>query len=78
MQLLARTLRYLANGYLSDLHRSNLDTARANAAEAYIRLRERRREQADVDAYLRARLGTFHAVDRVETSQDGGVVEHAQ
>lgn len=58
MQLLARTLRYLANKYLADPGRteenhSNQSTARTNAAEASATLRQRRHDREDVDAYLR-------------------------
>jgi hypothetical protein len=75
-QLVARTLRYLATRYLADPHRSSLNTARTNAAEAHATLRERLREQAHVDAYLRARLSEYRGADET-TSQRGGSVEHA-
>ncbi len=54
MQLVARTLRFLANRFLADPHRSNQGVARANAADACATLRQRRDEQDDVDTYLRA------------------------
>jgi hypothetical protein len=46
MQRIDRTLRHLVSQ----------DTARANAAEASAKLRKRREEHEEVDAYLRARL----------------------
>ncbi|HZO63994.1 MAG TPA: hypothetical protein VFB74_03240 [Kribbellaceae bacterium] len=46
MKSIARTLRHLASQ----------DTARANAAEASAKLRKRRHEHEEVDAYLQARL----------------------
>jgi hypothetical protein len=55
MELIARTLRYLANRYLADPDRSNQSIARANAAQACATLRNRRNERDDVDAYLRVR-----------------------
>ena len=77
MKMVARSLRYLANRYLADLHRSHQNISRANAAEAHAILRERRREQDHVDAYLRARLGVYRGVDAIGSSQRGGGVEHA-
>jgi hypothetical protein len=56
MWLVARTLRYLASRYLDEPNRSNQHTSRANAAEAHAIMRQRRREQDDVDAYLRTQL----------------------
>jgi hypothetical protein len=47
MQRIDRTLRHLVSQ----------DTARANAAEATAKLRKRREEHEEVDAYLRARVG---------------------
>lgn len=81
MQRLARTLRYLASRYLADPDRtdrlqSNQTIARTNAAEASATLRERRREQEDVDAYLRARRLTRPAED-TETSRGGQGAGHA-
>jgi len=58
MQPIARTLRYLAGRYLAEPNRSNQYTSRANAAEAHGILRQRRRDQEEVDAYLSARLET--------------------
>ena len=60
MQLLARTLRYLANRYLADPHRADRDqfsqnTARTNAAEASATMQQRRSDHDDVEAYLHAR-----------------------
>jgi len=69
MQLVARTLRYLANRYLAQPHRSHLNTARTNAAEAHAILQARRREQDDVDAYLLARQGAYHGADQTRTGQ---------
>jgi hypothetical protein len=37
-------------------HLASQDTARANAAEASAKLRKRRHEHEEVDAYLQARL----------------------
>ena len=78
MQLAARTLRYLANRYLAAPHQSSLETARANAARAHATLQQRLREQADVDAYLRARLGPIHDADETRTSQGWDEVEHTR
>ena len=75
MQLVARTLRYLANQYLADPDRSNQYVARANAAEASAKLRKRRQEQADVEAYLRARATPFRGADETGTIHGRGV-EH--
>jgi hypothetical protein len=69
MQLVTRTLRYLTNRYLAQPARANLNTARANAAEAHAVLQDRRREQDDVDAYLLARLGSHYDADETKTSQ---------
>ena len=52
-QLVARSLRFLATRVLGDPSRSTQELARTNAAEACAALRQRRREKADVDAYLR-------------------------
>jgi hypothetical protein len=49
MQRIDRTLRHLLSQ----------DTARANAAEATAKLRKRREEHEEVDAYLRARLRAY-------------------
>ena len=46
MKRIDRTLRHLASQ----------DTARANATEASAKLRKRRHEHEEVDAYLQARL----------------------
>ncbi len=72
MQLLTRTLRFLANRYLADPHRPTQNLARANAAEACAILRQRRQEQDDVDAYLRARRLAQHRVSMTGTSQGSG------
>ena len=63
MWLVARTLRYLAGRYLAEPDRPNQHTSRANAAEAHAILRQRRREQDDVDAYLRAQLEAHREAD---------------
>ena len=63
MWLVARTLRYLASRYLGEPNRSNQHTSRANAAEAHAIMRQRRREQDDVDAYLRAQLEAHRDAD---------------
>ena len=63
MRLFARTLRYLAGRYLAEPNRSNQHTSRANAAEAHAILRQRRREQVAVDAYLRAQLKAHRNAD---------------
>ena len=76
MQLVARTLRYLASRYLAEPHQSNQNTARANAAGASAILQKRRREQDDVDAYLLARLGAYHGADETRTREGGGGVEN--
>jgi hypothetical protein len=78
MQLVARTLRYLANQYLANPHRSYQDTALANAAAASARLRKRRDEQAEVDAYLRAWRTSHRGADETGPSQGGGDVERAR
>lgn len=78
MNLVAHTLRFLADRYLADAHRSSMDTARANAAEASARLRRRRHERADVDAYLRARLEVRHGADEARAGQGREGVEHAR
>jgi hypothetical protein len=78
MQLVARTLRYLAHRYLADPHVSSQNIARANAAEASARLRKRRDEQAAVDAYLRAWQRADLGADETGTSQRGGAVEQAR
>ena len=69
MQRVARTLLDLANRYLVDQQRSIQNLARANAAEASARLRKRRHEQADVDAYLRAWRRASLGADESGTSQ---------
>ena len=63
MWLVARTLRYLAGRYLAEPNRSNQHTSRANAAEAHAILRQRRREQDAVDAYLRAQRQAHRDAD---------------
>jgi len=72
MQLVARTLRYLANQYLANPDRSYQNTARANAAEASARLRKRRDEQAEVDAYLRAWRTNYRGADEARTGSAQG------
>ena len=69
MQLVARALRYLANRYMADPHRSAQSTARANAAQAHGILQERRREQEAVDAYVLAQLEAYYAADGPNTHQ---------
>jgi hypothetical protein len=69
MQLVARTLRYLANRYLADPDLTSQHTARANAAEAHARLRQRRREQDDVDAYVRAQLRVQRGYDEIGSQE---------
>lgn len=59
MQLVARTLRYLGIRFSVGPRASSQDTARANAAEASAQLRQRRVEQADVDAFLHERRQTY-------------------
>ena len=59
MWLLARTKWYLASRFLADPGRSdglksNQNTARTNAAAASATMQEQRRENDDVEAYLRA------------------------
>jgi len=81
MQLIARTLRYLANRYLADPGRaerdsSNQNTARTNAAEASATLGERRRDHDDVEAYLQARR-LNHPEGNAGTGRDGHGTEHA-
>ena len=66
MQLVARTLRYLANRYLADPHRFAQSTARANAAEAHANLQQRRREQEEVDAYVLAQLEAHYDADETK------------
>jgi hypothetical protein len=78
MRLLARTLRHLANRYLAEPNRSGQHTARANAAGASAILRQRRREQDDVDAYLRGQLEASTDPDEVATSQEEGDVQRAR
>ena len=63
MWLVAHTLRNLAGRYLAEPKRSNQHTSRANAAEAHGILRQRRREQDAVDAYLRAHLESYREAD---------------
>ena len=63
MWLVARALRHLAGRYLAEPSRSGQHTSRANAAEAHAILRQRRREQDDVDAYLRAQLEAHREAD---------------
>ena len=63
MWLVARTLRYLASRHLGEPNPSNQHTSRANAAEAHAIMRQRRREQDDVDAYLRAQLEAHRDAD---------------
>ena len=77
MQLAARALRYLANRYLTDPHRPNQNTARANAADASARLRKRSQEQAEVDAYLREWRRNDRGADATGTSQGAGA-EHVR
>ncbi len=72
MQLVARTLRYLANRYLANPDRSYQNTARANAAEASARLRKRRDEQAEVDAYLHAWRTSYRGADETRTGSAQG------
>lgn len=57
MDLVARTMRFLASRIMGAAPRSNQHIARANAAEASAILRERRHEKDDVDAYLEAQRG---------------------
>ena len=78
MQLVARTLRYLANRYLADPHRSNQNVARSNAAVASARLRKRRHELADVDAYLCAWRRNYRGAEETGTSQGVSGVKHAR
>ena len=73
MWLVARTLRYLAGRYLAEPNRSNQHTSRANAAEAHAILRQRRREQDDVDAYLRAQLEAYREVETVRRPESSDV-----
>jgi hypothetical protein len=63
MWLVARTLRNLASRYLGEPNPSNQHTSRANAAEAHAIMRQRRREQDDVEAYLRAQLEAHRDAD---------------
>lgn len=63
MWLVARTLRYLVSRYLAEPNRSSQHTSRANAAEAHGILRQRRREQDAVDAYLVAQRQTHREAD---------------
>ena len=56
MWLVTDTMRYLAGRYLAEPKRSNQHISRANAAEAHGILRQRRRDQEEVNAYLRATL----------------------
>ena len=77
MRLVARTLRYLAGRYLAEPNRSNQHTSRANAAEAHAILRQRRREQDDVDAYLRAQLEAYREVE-TERRPESSDVERAR
>jgi hypothetical protein len=63
MWLVARTLRYLAGRYLAEPNRSTQHTSRANAAEAHAIMRQRRREQDDVEAYLRAQREAHRDAD---------------
>jgi len=72
MQLVASTLRFLANRYLANPDRSYQNTARANAAEASARLRKRLDEQADVDAYLRAWRRSYVDADETSTGSAQG------
>jgi hypothetical protein len=69
MQSIARILQYLARRYMAEL--SSQDTARANAAEAHGVLRQRRREKNEVDASLRALLGTYRGADGSGTQAGG-------
>lgn len=77
MQLIARTLRYLAQRFLADpdsseRSRPNQNTARTNAAEASARLRKRRTDKEDVEAYLQARRqGNLAANTQTDQSRDG-------
>jgi hypothetical protein len=68
MQLVTRALRYLTHRYLAEPHRANLNTARANAAEAHAVLQERRREREEVDDYV-ARLWAYYDADETNTRQ---------
>ena len=72
MQLVARTLRYLANTFLANPDRSYKSTARANAAEASARLRKRRDERAEIDAYLRAWRASYRGADGTRTGSAQG------
>jgi len=78
MQLIARTLQYVASRYLAEPNRSNQRTARANAAEAHAILRQRRREQDDADAYLRAQLEAYRDADEIAPRQESSDVERAR
>jgi len=78
MRLVARTLRYLAGRYLAEPNRSSQHTSRANAAEAHAILRQRRREQDDVDAYLRAQLEAYREVEETVTRPESSDVERAR
>jgi hypothetical protein len=78
MRLVARTLRYLAGQYLAEPNRSSQHTSRTNAAEAHAILRQRRREQDDVDAYLRAQLAAYREVEETVTRPEGSDVERAR
>jgi hypothetical protein len=77
MQLVARTVRYMASRYLADAHQSIQEIARANAAEASASLRKRRQELENVEAYLRERCRAYRGADGTGTSQGGREVEHA-
>jgi hypothetical protein len=70
MHLFARTLRYLAGRYLTGPERSSHHVARSNAAGATTTLRERRQEQDEVDAYLRAQLGSHPGAHGTEPARD--------
>jgi hypothetical protein len=77
MQLVARTLRYLAGAFLADpvpdravQHQRKQNTARTNAAEANVLLQQRRLERDEVAAYLESRILRRSTVN-AETGQDG-------
>lgn len=81
MQLLARTLRYLATRFLADPDRADRDqprqnTARTNAAEASATMKQRRHDLDEVDAYLHSR-SRGHSDEQAATGQDGHGTERA-
>lgn len=62
VEVLARTLRFLANRYFAEPGRADRDqsqqnTARTNAAQASATLRQRRHDREEVDDYLQSRTG---------------------